>query len=61
MKNMGDDKKVRLPASTGGIMQYYDEYKSKIDISPYVVIALTIIVVIIVAILHIIGPKILGF
>ena len=58
---MADDKKVRLPASTGGIMQYYDEYKSKISISPIHVIILTVIVMIFVIILHIVGPGIFGF
>ncbi|MCD6576150.1 MAG: preprotein translocase subunit Sec61beta [Nanoarchaeota archaeon] len=53
--------KIRLPASYGGIMQYYDEYKGKIELSPYTVIILTAAVVIIVAILHRIGPSIFGF
>ena len=58
---MADNKKVRLPASYGGIMQYYDEYKSKIDIPPYVIIILTILTIAFVAILHMIGPSIFGF
>ncbi|MCD6547043.1 MAG: preprotein translocase subunit Sec61beta [Nanoarchaeota archaeon] len=55
------DQKIRLPASYGGIMQYYDEFKSKFRLSPYMVIALTIAVMIFVLILHSIGPKIFGF
>ncbi len=58
---MAEDKKVRLPASYGGIMQYYDEYKSKIDIPPHVVIIITIAVVIFVVLLHMFGPRIFGF
>lgn len=58
---MAEDKKVKLPASTGGLMQYYDEYESKIDVSPYVVIILTILTVIFVTILHLIGPGLFGF
>ena len=58
---MGQDQKVRLPASTGGLMQYYDEYESKLDIPPYIIILLTILTVIFVAILHSIGPGIFGF
>lgn len=52
---MADDKKVRLPSSSGGIMQYYDEYKSKISVSPWVVVAVTIAVMIIVVLMHVLG------
>ena len=55
------DSKIRLPASYGGIMQYYDESKSNIELSPYVVIALTAATIIFVAILHKIGPSLFGF
>ncbi len=55
------DSKIRLPASYGGIMQYYDEYKSKIEISPYTVIIITAVVVAFVILLHKIGPSIFGF
>ena len=59
---MGTDKsKIRLPSSSGGIMQYYDEYSSNINLSPWVVIALVIIVMIIITTLHFIGPSIFGF
>lgn len=53
---MSDDKKVRLPASTGGLMQYYDDYQSKISISPWHVIILTIAVMIFIIALHMIAP-----
>ena len=52
---MAEDK-VRLPASYGGIMQYYDEYHSKISIQPIHVIILTIAVMILVVILHLSSP-----
>jgi preprotein translocase subunit Sec61beta len=52
---MAEDKRVRLPASAGGIMQYYDEYKSKTSISPWVVIAMTIAVMIVVVLMHVLG------
>jgi preprotein translocase subunit Sec61beta len=60
LSNMSDNK-IRLPASYGGIMQYYDEFKSKIELSPYTVIILAALVIIFVAILHKIGPSIFGF
>lgn len=58
--NMSEDKKVRLPSSSGGLMQYYDEYHSKISISPWHVIVLTVLVMIFVIVLHLIGPSIFG-
>ena len=47
---------IRLPSSSGGIMQYYDEYKSKIKISPIAILVATAIVMLIVIILHKIDP-----
>ncbi len=49
------NKKLRLPASYGGIIQYYDEYTSKIVISPWTVIFLGILLIAIVFALHSIG------
>ncbi|HDQ60056.1 MAG TPA: preprotein translocase subunit Sec61beta [Candidatus Woesearchaeota archaeon] len=47
--------KVKLPSSGGGIIQYYDEYKSKIEITPVHVIIITIAVMLGVVLMHIIG------
>ncbi len=57
---MGKDK-ISMPASHGGLMQYYEEYKGKIEMSPYIVVVLTIAVIIFVVILHMVGPNIFGF
>lgn len=38
---MADDK-IRMPLGTGGLVSYYDEYKSKIQIKPAHVILLII-------------------
>jgi len=54
---MATDKgKVRLPSSSGGIMQYYDEYSSKVHISPWHVIILVAIVMLIVVFLNLVNP-----
>lgn len=42
------DTRIRMPSSGGGLIRYFDEYKSKIQISP-------ILVVIAVAVVAIIG------
>lgn len=42
---MADDK-IRMPMGTGGLVSYYDEYKSKIQIKPAHVILLIITAII---------------
>ena len=39
-------EQLRVPASSGGLVRYFDEYKSKIQIKPEFVILLIILVVI---------------
>lgn len=34
---MADDK-ITLPGSGGGLIRYFDEYKSKIEFGPWVVV-----------------------
>ncbi|HII16185.1 MAG TPA: preprotein translocase subunit Sec61beta [Nanoarchaeota archaeon] len=52
---MADDK-IRMPSSGGGLIRYYDEYKSKIEMPPtYVVAGITAILVLVV-VLHYIKP-----
>ena len=48
--------KVRLPSSSGGIIQYYDEYKSKLEVTPMHVVILTVAVMLLVVILHWLSP-----
>ncbi|MBR9693385.1 preprotein translocase subunit Sec61beta [Candidatus Woesearchaeota archaeon] len=50
----GDDK-IRMPSSTAGITQYYDEVKTKITLRPEWVIALAILVIVIEVFLQIYG------
>ncbi|MFP4424555.1 MAG: preprotein translocase subunit Sec61beta [Candidatus Woesearchaeota archaeon] len=49
-----------MPSSTAGITRYFDDYKSKIELSPGHVIILCIVVMIILAALHTFGQGILG-
>lgn len=50
------DNTIRMPSSGGGLMRYYDEYKSKIEIPPtYIIIAIAVIVVLIL-VLHKVKP-----
>ena len=42
---MADDR-ITMPASQGGLVRYYSEYKSKIRIKPIHVVALVIAVIV---------------
>ena len=49
---MPRDNKVRMPSGMGGLVRYFDEYKSKIEFKPQHIIILVIIVLVIELILH---------
>ena len=44
--------KVQMPSSGGGLVRYFDDYKSKLEFKPIVVIAVIILVIIIEFLLH---------
>ncbi|HII29605.1 preprotein translocase subunit Sec61beta [Candidatus Woesearchaeota archaeon CG08_land_8_20_14_0_20_47_9] len=46
------DAKIRMPSSQGGLVRYFDEYKSKIELKPGTVIVLAVIVILIELLLH---------
>ena len=52
--------KVTLPSSQGGLMRYFDDYKSKIEIQPGVVVILCIVVIVLVLVLQMLGNRWLG-
>jgi preprotein translocase subunit Sec61beta len=59
--NKRAQKKVSMPSSFGGIMRYFDEYKSRINIKPGHVVFIAILTIITVMMLHIFGSAIFGF
>ena len=56
---MGKDK-ISMPSSQGGLVRYFDDYKSKIEFKPEHIIILIIVVIVIEIILHSYGTSILG-
>ena len=48
---MAQDK-IQLPAGMGGLVRYFDDYKSKIEFRPHWIIALIVVVIIIEIMLH---------
>ncbi|MBI2128944.1 preprotein translocase subunit Sec61beta [Candidatus Woesearchaeota archaeon] len=56
---MAQDK-VSMPTSTAGITRYFDDYKSKVEFKPGMIVIFSIIVIIIMLILHAYGSALLG-
>ncbi len=56
---MGQDK-INMPSGIGGLVRYFDEYKSKIEFKPGFIIILVVIVIIIMAVLHTYGNAWMG-
>jgi preprotein translocase subunit Sec61beta len=54
------DNKITLPSSGGGIVRYFEEFKSKFTLKPQHVIVLVAVVVILEIILHAYGRAIFG-
>ena len=58
---MANNNKVQMPSSGGGIVRYFDDYKSKIQFKPGHVIVLVIVVIVIELLLHwVVGDALLG-
>ncbi|MBI5072284.1 preprotein translocase subunit Sec61beta [Candidatus Woesearchaeota archaeon] len=54
-------ERMSMPSGTGGLVRYFDEYKSKISIQPLHIIVFIILLILIVILLQIFGPTLLGF
>lgn len=56
---MAQDR-VHLPSGMGGLVRYFDEYRSKIELKPGHIILFVILIVVIELVLHWQGPRWLG-
>lgn len=56
---MAQDK-VSMPSSQGGLIRYFEDYKSKVSLKPGHVIVLVVAVIIIIILLHVYGKSLLG-
>lgn len=45
-------ERIQMPASGGGLVRYFDDYRSKIEIKPLVVIIAIILVILVELYLH---------
>lgn len=44
--------KIQMPSSGGGLVRYFDDYKSKIEFKPIVVVGFIVLIIIVEFILH---------
>jgi len=49
---MGKQDKIHMPSSQGGLVLYFEDYKSKLEISPQTVIIACAAIIILVTLLH---------
>jgi preprotein translocase subunit Sec61beta len=52
--------KIQMPSGMGGLVRYFDEYRSKIEFKPGHIVVICIVVIIIMILLHVFGDKFLG-
>ena len=45
-------EQIRLPSGSGGLVRYFDDFKSKIELSPDLVIGVIVAVVVLEYVLH---------
>ena len=46
------DEKISMPATSGGLVRYFDEYQSKIEIRPSIIIAVIVLITVVEMFLH---------
>ena len=56
---MAQDR-ISMPSGQGGLMRYFDDYKSKFSLKPGHVIVLVVVVLVIIILLRAYGNKLLG-
>ena len=44
---MAQDNKIHMPSSGGGLVRYFDDYKSKLEIKPvYVIVVIALVILV---------------
>jgi len=46
------ENQIRMPSGMGGLVRYFDDYKSKIEIRPEIILILIALVVVVEYLLH---------
>jgi preprotein translocase subunit Sec61beta len=54
------NERIQMPSSMGGLVRYFDEYKSKITFKPGSIIIISIAIIVIMIFLQAYGKSFLG-
>lgn len=57
---MSQNNKVSMPSSQGGLVRYFDDYKSKIEFKPGYIILFVVLIILLEIILHVYGNSLFG-
>ncbi|MFH1133241.1 MAG: preprotein translocase subunit Sec61beta [Nanoarchaeota archaeon] len=57
---MSKQDKIQMPSGMGGLVRYFDDYKSKIEFQPQHVVIFIVLVLALVLLLHQFGSRWLG-
>ncbi|MBN2567055.1 preprotein translocase subunit Sec61beta [Candidatus Woesearchaeota archaeon] len=49
---MARDNRIQMPSGMGGLVRYFDDYKSRFEIKPGHVIILAVVIMIVLILLH---------
>jgi preprotein translocase subunit Sec61beta len=52
--------KIQMPSGMGGLVRYFDEYRSKIEFKPGHIVVICIVIIIVMLLLHLWGGNFLG-
>jgi len=51
------DSRIQMPSGMGGLVRYFDEYRSKIEFKPGHIIILCVIIILVMLFLHAFGSN----
>ncbi|MBI4439237.1 preprotein translocase subunit Sec61beta [Candidatus Woesearchaeota archaeon] len=52
---MVKNDRIQMPSSMGGLVRYFDDYKSKVELKPGHVVLLAVLIMVIEIFLHVFG------
>lgn len=57
---MPKNNKVSMPSSQGGLVRYFDDYKSKIEFKPGYIVLFVVLIILLEIVLHQYGNSLFG-
>ena len=57
---MSKNDKISMPSSQGGLVRYFDDYKSKIEFKPGYIVLFVILIILLEIVLHLYGDSLFG-